>query len=311
MKLVLIGCGVQGRAYAIAAADLAIDLSLCADPVSAAAKKAAALCRARAMTDCNSALAYKEIGGVLLCAPPHAIPGYLQRAAKLRKHVLIASPFASGVDARKALDATRATGVHAYIAHDTRVAPELGAIASQLDQAAIGKPGFIRIVRVGAAPHVKSAAGAVTSLLPADIDWLAARFGSKPRLFAQSAHAPGVDHVSVTMTFADGPIVQWVGTCRAQGETPRASIEICGTAGMIQFTTDDLVFESAMVQGKRTESSRRSSPIAPSLAARHLARFAALVETTPEPEAYDHELTALRLLDAVAQSAATGREIRS
>ena len=260
MKFALIGCGVQGLAYASAAAELGLKVAVCADPRAAAAKKAAARCRARATTTCNRILELSDIPAVLLCAPPRAILGYLRLAAKSRKHVLIAPPLAA-VRARKALEAARAAGIHVYVAHDTRVAPESVALAAHLDQGAIGRPGFIRIVRVGASPHAKSGAGVLASFLPADLDWLAKRFGAAPRLFAQAAHAPRIDHASVTLTFPGGPIVQWVGTCRARGESPRASIEICGNAGMLQFTSDDLVLDrkSTRLNSSHIQKSRMPS----------------------------------------------------
>lgn len=311
MKFALIGCGARGHAYAAAAAGLGLDIALCADPSAAAAKKAAALCRARGTTNCDRCLVHKDIHAVLVCVPPRSLPGHLRRAAKSRKPVLIAPPLDPKTEAtRKAIEAARAAGIHVYIAHDTRVAPEYAAIAAQLDPGAIGRPGFIRIVRAGAAPGAKSGASALMFLLAPDLDWLAGRFGAGPRLFAQTAHGPGVDHASVTLTFPEGPIVQWVGTCCARGESPRTSIEICGDAGLIQFTTGDLVIESSSGAGKRPQSALRSSPISPSIAARHLSRFAALMGSDPAQEAYDRELTVLRMLDAVTQSDRTGREIR-
>ncbi len=308
MKFALIGCGAQGLAYASAAAELGFDMAVCADPRAASAKKAAARCRARATTVCASTIEHTDIDGVVLCAPSGAIPGHLRLAAKCRKHVLISSPLAAA--ARKAFEAARAAGIHVYVAHDTRVAPELAAIAAQLDQGAIGRPGFIRIFRAGASPDAPSGAGALVSLMSGDLDWLAGRFGAGPRLFAQRARAPGLEHVSLTLTFTNGPIVQWTGTCRARGESPRASIEVCGDAGMIQFSTDDLVLESSPNSGNSTQFRRRESPVAASFAARHLERFAALIGSQAAGETYDHELDVLRLFEAVSQSARTGREVR-
>jgi len=308
MKFALIGSGAQGLAYAAAAAELGLDLVLCADPRAAAAKKAAAFCRGRATTSCNSALAHKDIHALLLCAPPRAIPGYLRLAAKAGKHALVASTLTHDSDAMcKALDAARAAGIHAHLAHDSRVAPHFAALFAQLDQRAIGRPGFIRVVRVGASPGAKSGPGALASLLPGDLDWLVMRFGARPRVFAQSAHAPAIDHAATTLTFADGPIVQWVGTCRAREVSPRASIEICGDAGMIQFTTDDLILESTAAAGK---SPQHSSPLAQSLVSRHLGQFAALLSSAPLAETCDHDTNVLRVLGAVVQSAESGKEIR-
>jgi len=310
MKLGLIGCGARGRALAAGAADLGLEVALCADPKPSAARQAAAACGARTIRNSNAILENKSIGAILICAPPRDAAPLCLRAAKARKHVFLAPPLAADAgSARKAFDAARAAGTHVYIAHDSRIAPEYAAIAAQLDARAIGKPGFIRIVRVGATHAPGAVSGALDWLLPSDLDWLVARFGRRPRIFAQTARAPGVDHAALTLTFPRGPIVQWAGTCRARGETSRSSVEICGDNGMIQFTTDDLVVEYTPIRGKSALVPDRVNPTAPSLAVRHLERFAALIGTAPQAETYAHDLAVLRLAAAAAESARGGREL--
>jgi hypothetical protein len=139
---------------------------------------------------------------------------------------------------------------------------------------------------------------------------LVGRFGPALRLFAHTTRALNLDHASVTLTFAKGPIVQWVGTCRGGAAHPRTSIELCGTGGMIQCTTDDVVLEVSRIVGKSSQSVQRSNPLSPSFAVRHLSRFMRVLESKPELASYKHDAAVLAVLDAAFVSARTGREIR-
>jgi predicted dehydrogenase len=304
MKFALIGCGAQGLDYARAAKDSGLDLAVCADTRLAAAKKAAAITRARAATDCTRIIDLKEIAAVILAVPPDQAEPYITRAAKARKPILVASPLLPA--AQKAVAAARSAKSLLYLAHASRVAPEMNAVAAQLAQRAIGQPGFARIVRVGLAPDAKHVAGALEVLFASDAAWLVAQFGAKARVFAQKTAAPKLDSAAVTLTFADGPIVQWVGTCSALASAPRASIEVCGSAGLVQYSSDDPILETD--DGRAV---RRASPLAQSAAARHLAQFLRALKDPSAAPAPDHDIAALRLLDAALQSAASGREVRA
>jgi predicted dehydrogenase len=220
------------------------------------------------------------------------------------KHVLCAGPLAhTAAPAGKALEAVRAARVALYVAHDGRAAPEEAALARQIDQGAVGSAGFVRIHRSGPA---RRGAGAIEAILPRDLDWLVRRFGPPARLFAHSVHRPGLSHASLTLTFASGPLVQWIATC---GAPDRTLIEICGTAGMVQFTSDEAVLE-VTPGGKGATPAYRVSPIAHGVQARHLVHFLASAERAGSEATCDHEFAIVRMVEAALRSARTGNEMR-
>ncbi len=305
MRIALVGCGAQGLAYAAAASELGLDVALCADPRAVAAKQAAALCRAKPSTNCDKTLVCDDIDAVLLCAPAVSRLAQLRRAASHGKHVLCAAPLGHSLaPARKALEAVRTASVSLYVAHDGRAAPEEFTLLCQLDQGSIGGAGFVRIHRSG--PAAKGA-HAIECLLPRDLDGLFRRFGASPRIYAQTLHRPGLSHASLTLAFPAGPIVQWIATL---GAPARTLLEMCGTAGMIQFSTDDTVLQVTPAPGTRAAPPDRSSPIAHGLPARHLAHFLATIEKPTAEATCDHELAIVRGVEAALRSARTGAEVR-
>lgn len=316
MKLALVGCGPEGLAFAAAARSAGVDLAVCADTSLAAARKAAVLAGASAKKDIASVLKQKTIEAVLLGGSPAVRGAHLRQALAQGKHVLCPGPLAQDVTTAKTLlAAARDAGLHVYVAYESRVAPEDLALAQQLQAHAAGHPGFVRVHRAVRVPQsnaprkgkrARPGAGIIAGLLARDFDWLVRQFGLAGTVFAQAAAQPGLDHAALTLTFPRGPIAQLIGTRAANGLPDRISIEVCGTGGMIQYTSDDPVFESTARAG-RTD---RGSPIAPDLAARHLTLFLQRLQKPSAKVQYEHDLNVVRLIDAALRSARAGREQR-
>lgn len=312
MKLALIGCGPDGLALAAAARALGLDMVACVDTSLAAARKAATLARTVAKKDIASVLKHKDIEAVLLGGSPAPRNAHLRAALAQAKHVFCPAPFAPDATAAKALLATaRDAGAHLYVAYDSRVAPEDLALGRQLDEHAAGAPGFIRIHRAVRMPAESARSGKrsasnesiITGLLARDFDWLVRRFGVAGTVFAQATSQSGTDHAGLTLTFPRGPIVQLIGTRTTHGLPDRASIEVCGTGGMLHYSSDDPVFES-------TADGGRTSPIAPNVWTRHLRLFIDSIQKAPAKQQYEHELNVVRVIDAALRSADSGREQR-
>ncbi len=315
MKLALIGCGPDGLALAAAARSINLDLAACVDTSLAAARKAATLARSTAKKDIASVLKHKDIEAVLLGGAPAPRNAHLRAALAHAKHVFCPAPFAPDATAAKSLLATaRDASAHLYVAYDCRVAPEDLALARQLDAQAAGKPGFIRVHRAVRVPKTTASGGGkrgsnetiITGLLARDFDWLIRRFGVAGTVYAQATSQSGLDHAALTLTFPRGPIAQLIGTRAAHGLPDRATVEVCGTGGMLQYSSDDPVLESTAHAG-HTE---RTSPIAPDLWARHLRQFVETIQQSPAKQQYEHELNVVRVIDAALRSADTGREQR-
>jgi len=316
MKLALIGCGPEGLALAAAARPLALEIAACADSSLAAARKAAALAGSVAKKDITSILKRKDVGAVLLGGAPAARAAHLRLALAHGKAVFCPPPFtADAPTAKTLLAAARDAGTQVYVAYDGRVAPEDAALAQQLDAEAAGRPGFIRVHRAVRVPRPAGSragktaapgAAIISGLLARDLDWLVRRFGQAGTVFAQAAAQPGLDHAALTLTFPRGPIAQLIGTRAANGLPDRAAVEVCGTGGMLQYSSDDPILESTA----RTGLPERTSPLANDLRARHLQRFLDRLKKPASRQDCEHDLSVQRLIDAALRSARSGREQR-
>lgn len=314
MKLALVGCGPEGLAFAAAIQSQGVDLAACADTSLAAARKAAALAGAPAKKDIASVLKHKEVEAVVLGGSPAARPAHLRQAIAQGLHVLCPAPLAQNAAmAKTLLAAAHDAGVHLYVAYNSRVAPEDLTLLQQLEARVVERPGFIRIHRAlhtakGARGRKRTRPGAeiIAELLARDFDWLVRQFGLAGTVFAQAASQSGLDHAALTLTFPRGPIAQLIGTYAVHGLPDRASVEVCGTGGMIQYSTDDPVFESTARAGRLD----RTSPVRPNLPTRHLSLFLQRLEKKPVKTQYEHDLNVIRLIEAALQSAHTGREQR-
>lgn len=314
MKLALVGCGPEGLAFAAAAQSLGVALAACADGSLAASRKAAALSGAPAKKDVAGVFKQQDLEAVVLGGSPAIRQTHLRQAIARGLHVLCPAPLARDAAAAKTmLTAARDAGVHLYVAHDSRVAPADIVLAQQLEARAAGRPGFVRIHRAErvatsarGGKRAQPGAGVIGELLARDFDWLTRQFGLAGTVFAQAATQSGLDHAALTITFPRGPIAQLIGTRAAHGLPDRASVEICGTGGMIQYSTDDPVFESTARAGRLD----RASPIAPDLPARHLRLFLQRLEKSPTKAQFEHDLKVVQLTDAALRSARSGREQR-
>lgn len=313
MKLAIIGCGSEGLALAAAARAMNLDIAACADSSLAAARKAATLAHASAKKDITSVLKHNDIEAVLLGGPPGTRAAHLRMAVAHGKHVFCPPPLASDAAAAKVLlAAARDARLHLYVAYDSRVAPEDLALTRQLEARAAGRPGFVRVHRAVHMPIVRSGKrpapgeAVIGGLLARDLDWLVRQFGPAGTVFAQVAAQPGLDHAALTLTFPKGPITQLIGTRAAHGLPDRTAVEVCGTGGMIQFSSDDLVFESIARAGHL----ERISPIASDLTARHVQSFLDRLAKSPAKAHYVHEWNVVRVIDAALRSARSGREQR-
>jgi predicted dehydrogenase len=310
MKLALIGCGVRGQAFAAAAAELSLDVSLCIDSSIAAARRVAAGLNARPSRRPLDAISAAD--AVIFPDPLPAAAATALRALRAGKAVFWAAPIAANPkDARSLLDAAKASGVPLVPDYTARVCPQFAAASAQVAADAAGPIGFVRVHRRARSPRPPKNGVALTALAH-DLEWILSLFGPVAAVYAQIVRKQSVDCAMLTLTLAKGPLVQCVASSTAESDSPgHAAIELCGARGMIQFNTHSTILSIAPHSESAGRPPHRTSPLAPSLNARRLTRFVETVQAGRLSEAaLKHEMRVVRVVEAALESARAGRAVK-
>ncbi len=302
MHLALLGCGPRALRLAAVAVDLGHVVAVCADPSRAQARRTAS--RLRTTAAARLVDAASGVDAVIAADPSPGLAAAL-RALKNGVPVFWNAPLTHDPRlARRLLDAAQSAGSLLAPAYPSRACPEYAAAAAQMASGAIGPVGFVRVHRRAA--HAGSAVkSAALDSLAGDIDFIATTLGRVDTVFAQLVRRRSVDSALLTLTLARGPIVQLA--ANATTDAPRATVECCGSTGMIQFVTNQPILSlDSAGRGRRIAT----SPLSPEVSSRRLAAFLSAAHRRMGAPQLAHERHVVRIVEAALSSARTGRAVK-
>ncbi len=184
-----------------------------------------------------------------ICTPPAEHAAVTIAAARAGKHVVCEKPIARHLtDAQAMIAACESAGVRLFVAHVVRFFPEFARAKAVLDSGALGRLGVVRSVRGGALPRhsgwfadMAQSGGVTLDVAIHDIDYLRWLCGDVVRVFARGLTFRGlaVDHVLITLRFANGAIGHIEGSWAFPAGNFRTYLELAGTEGLLVHDSDD------------------------------------------------------------------------
>ncbi len=269
MNVAIIGCGGMGRLHAEMVSNCGLHVVACADAVRSAAQDIARTYKAKAYADPMAAIKAKDVDIVAITTPTPTHEKFVKAAATAGKHIFCEKPFGrSSAECRRAIAAAKKAGVKLFVGHVVRYFHEFEAMKAQIEDGAVGDPGWVKIYRGGIYPggpkswfrDYAQSGGVTFDCMIHDLDWVRYVFGEPERLFCQALmrkKPTQIDYSQVTMRMKNGLIATIIGTW-AHPSGFRVKTEICGSDGMIQFDSED-----APLSAEARESSAGPSMIVP------------------------------------------------
>lgn len=198
----------------------------------------------------EDALLQEDVQVVDVCVPTHLHRGYVEQAARAKKHVICEKPIAlTAEDANAMMEVCAREGVRLLIGHVVRFFPEYQRAHHLVQSGAVGPVGTVRTFRGGAFPiawndwyaSADKSGTLITDLCIHDFDFLRWTFGEVARVYAKSLWKQAfnrMDHALVSLRFSSGVIAHVEGTWAAPSGF-RTAFEIAGTGGIIQHASDE------------------------------------------------------------------------
>lgn len=264
-----------------------------------------------------------------ICAPTHLHHEMVLKAAAKGKHVICEKPLARYIkDAEDAIAACRAAGVMLLVAHVVRFFPEYALAQQTVLASDVGNVGVIRLSRCAYKPYRNDptswfhdpakSGGMIIDLMIHDFDYARWIAGDVEKVYARSIgtrfdDAP-IDHALAILTHRSGVLSHIEGGWSYPPPTFRTSLEIAGDRGLIEHPAES----SAPVRVHMAETTAAStvalprSPLDEDPYTTEIKHFYHVLNgdiATPRVTAEDG-LEALRIAEAAARSARTGRAVR-
>lgn len=321
-RIAIIGAGVIAQTHLSASLGVAdAEITWVADLDLKRAETLAAQAGAKATDDPATAIAAVDTDAVIVAVPTLAHRQMVETAVAHGKAVLCEKPLARTIEDAAAIVATcESAQVPLMVGQVVRFFPAYQRLKSSLDDDAVGKPGMVRLARIGPHPgpmrpwfsDPAASGGVVLDMMIHELDVIRWWFGEVARVYAIGMRqpAPGRDHAQAVVRCASGTI------CHVEASWShaafRTTVEIAGERGMLQYdseqaaairrdrpATDDLAASVTRVQ---------ADPLRPwRLQLQHFVDCVA--DGTPFLVTGDDGLRAVELGLAVRQSIATGEPV--
>ena len=240
----IVGAGLMAGWHAARWRRLPVDLRGFYAPTTAHAEQQAREHGGRAFTSLDELLA--EVDVVDVCTPTSDHLQPVLAAAAAGKDIVCEKPLARHLgDGQAMINACAAAGVRLFVAQVVRFFPDFVRAKQVLDGGELGKVGVVRTVRGGNFPRplswygdFKRSGGVILDLSIHDIDYLRWLCGEVTRVFARGmtfAGVHGIDHVLLTLRFANGAIGHVEGSWAYPSGNFRTFLEIAGDEGLLQL----------------------------------------------------------------------------
>lgn len=251
-----------------------------------------------------------------ICTPTPTHADLASKAIAAGRALLVEKPLAQTLaQARSVVDAAEKAGVPMMVGHVVRFFPEFRTANRLVREGRVGTPAAIRMRRGGGPPKAdwfldhSLSGGILVDLAVHDFDWLRWTFGEVSHLYARSVGARtghGPDYSLTTMTFESGAVAH-VETTWMDPSGGRATLEVCGSDGMLQYDSR----QTAILRTHTAGNTRSEAPLSAGddPYRNQLAAFAAGLETGEMPVTGVDGFMALSLGLAAYESAHSGRVI--
>ncbi len=250
MKVGIIGAGTMGNAHAKGWQQSGAELIGVSAKNQASAKQLAQTYQIKAFDDYQELLDSVDI--IDICVPTDLHKAMVLEAARAKKHVVCEKPIALSLeDAQEMIDACDKAGVRLFIAMVVRFFPQYRAAKTALDAGQLGDLGVIRLKRISHQPIGDEAwftteersGGMIVDLMLHDLDYARWLAGKVKRVYAKSvrgkkADAPG-DYALISLGFENGAMALIEGGWAYPPGLFRTGIDIAGSAGLIEWHSDD------------------------------------------------------------------------
>lgn len=271
MNVAIIGCNGMGRLHAQLAVACGQSVVACGDIHKKIADGLAQEVGGDASTDCMKIIERPDVDIVVITTPTPTHLEYILAAAAAGKQIFCEKPLCRTVgECRQAVAAAKKAKVKLFVAHVVRYFAEFETMRAQVKAGKVGKPGFVKMYRGGIFPagvdhwfrDYKQSGGVTFDSMIHDMDWLRYMFGDAERVFCQAlrrSEPEPLDYAMVTIRMKSGLIAKLIGTW-AHPSGFRVETEICGDAGMVQFSSDEVPVSVA----RREEKGKAAGMIVPS-----------------------------------------------
>ncbi|MBW7865588.1 MAG: Gfo/Idh/MocA family oxidoreductase [Candidatus Hydrogenedentes bacterium] len=322
MNVAIVGCGGMGALHAQMAVNCGLKVVLCADVVRKAAAGLAERFGAKVSTDPMKAVTAKGVDIVAITTPTTTHLPLIEAAAKAGRQIFCEKPFCRSVaECKKAIAAAEKAGVKLFVGHVVRYFHEFETMRTQIQSGAIGAPGWLKISRGGIYPggpgswfrDYAQSGGVTFDCMIHDLDWVRYVFGEPERIYCQALmrETPTqMDYSQVTMRMKSGLIATVLGTWAHPGGF-RVKAEICGSAGMLQFDSNEAPLSAEL---RATAAGPNMivpmSPVSKSPYQSEWEEFTAWLEGRGEPRVTARDaLAAVAMAEAALKSAKTGQPV--
>lgn len=317
-KVAIVGAGglgrVHGRAFArMPDAQLVVVVDI---DISAAERLGTAL-GVPAFNDFDAMLAEINPNVVSVCTPTlwHSEPAV--KALNAGKHVVVEKPMARTLaQCNEMIDAAEKSGATLMVAQVLRFFPEFAAAKTQVDAGAVGNPAMVRTTRGGGFPgrwfgDINISGGVALDLICHDFDWLRWTFGDAESVFAKGLAGKGIanlDYILVTIRFKSGVIAHVEGNWAHSSNGWTAGFEICGDAGMIEYSNHD---SNTVIIASKDGNVTKESPINIDPYYLELKHFIDCIEGGTKPSITPEDgMRAVEISLAALESIETGKPVR-
>lgn len=255
-----------------------------------------------------------------ICTPTPAHAVYAVQAAQAGRHVICEKPIALTLaDADAMISACETAGVRLFIAHVLRFFPQYTAAHAQVQAGAIGKPRVLRLSRVSSPPTAGSwlldesqSGGVPLDLMIHDLDYARWIAGDVQSVYAAESRAQGKVAVQATLSHQSGAISLIEGGWAAPEGVFRTSIDIAGTSGVIEWSSDapaPLRQHGAPLPAQKQEGAALPALEGDPYAVQLWHAYDAMQHGTPFLVTAQDARAALALALAVGQSIQTGQAV--
>lgn len=247
LRVGLIGAGLMGRTHARAWGDLPGVLSAVVVPPGD--ENAARFAEDFGLLACATPEElFEQVDIVDLCTPTPTHRPLTLAAARAGRHVICEKPVALSVeDAQAMRRGCEDAGVRLFVAHVLRFFPQYRAAQEQVASGRLGTPRVLRLSRVGSPPgagswlHDESQSGGVPlDLMLHDLDYARWLAGEVSSVYAVQSRQVGQVMVQATLEHTGGAISLIEGGWAAPAGVFRTSLDVAGTAGAIEWSSDAL-----------------------------------------------------------------------
>ncbi|GAB2694627.1 Gfo/Idh/MocA family protein [Paenibacillus thermoaerophilus] len=323
MNVAIVGCGGLGRVHAecYSRIDGVTVVGVC-DMDEGAARTVSAMTGAAVYPTYEEMLERSGCDIVSIALPSHLHASFAIRAAAAGKHIVCEKPIALRTeDAEAMIEACDRHGVRLFVGHVVRFFPEYAKVREQIAGGALGRVGVVHAKRAGSHPgdarewfaDDSRSGGVVVDLMIHDLDYLLWTLGDVRSVYAHRIRRDRLDYASATLVFESGAIAN----VEAQWGYPgpfHTTMEVAGSQGIVRHDSRT----SSPLAIRRTVTGESGGPFVevpqrPELRSPYeleLRHFIDCIRDGSEPIVTARDACrALRLAEAVLESASTGRVV--